>query len=68
MPPGKKPCVMTSYGGIIRIRLKGRSFCPSSQPGIPSSPMYFAVRLCYNSFPEKKQDPAGGFVDIACGR
>ncbi len=25
MPPVKNPTFMTSYGGIIRIRLKGRS-------------------------------------------
>ena len=32
VPPVKNPCVMTSYGGIIRIRLKGRSLITSSQP------------------------------------
>ena len=31
MPPVKNPCVMTYYGGIIRIRLKGRrSYLPLS--------------------------------------
>ena len=39
MPPVKNPCVMTSYGGIIRIRLKGRSLITSSQPA-PQAPLY----------------------------
>ena len=32
MPPAKNLLIMTSYGGIIRIRLKGRSSITSSQP------------------------------------
>ena len=32
MPPVKNPYKTTSYGGIIRIRLKGRSLVTSSQP------------------------------------
>ena len=39
MPPVKNPCVMTSYGGIIRIRLKGRSSVTSSQP-VLQAPLY----------------------------
>ena len=39
MPPVKNPCVMTSYGGIIRIRLKGRSLIISSQPA-KQAPLY----------------------------
>ena len=38
----KKSLSMTSYGGIIRIRLKGRSLMTSSQPANTSSP----VLLC----------------------
>ena len=43
MPPVKNPCVMTSYGGIIRIRLKGRSSITSSQPANTSSPVFEIV-------------------------
>jgi len=41
---------MTSYGGIIRIRLKGRSLITSSQPSILSSPTQFITNVfCRNS-------------------
>ena len=40
MPPVKNLCIMTSYGGIIRIRLKGRSSITSSQPANTSSPVF----------------------------
>ena len=40
----KKSPVMTSYGGIIRIRLKGRRSIPSSQPA-SQAPLYL-VRDC----------------------
>ncbi len=40
----KKSLCMTSYDGIIRIRLKGRSSVTSSQPAITSSPVLFR---CY---------------------
>ena len=43
MPPVKNPCVMTSYGGITRIRLKGRSSITSSQPA-SQAPLYLFVR------------------------
>ena len=43
MPPVKNPCVMTSYGGIIRIRLKGRSLITSSQPANTSSPVFISL-------------------------
>ena len=39
MPPVKIH-LMTSYGGIIRIRLKGRSSVTSSQPANTSSPVF----------------------------
>ncbi len=39
MPPVKNLRV-TSYGGIIRIRLKGRSLITSSQPANTSSPVF----------------------------
>ena len=51
MPPVKNPCVMTSYGGITRIRLKGRSLSTSSQPD-SQAPLYMFVSVLYigNSF------------------
>ena len=42
MPPVKNPCIMTSYGGITRIRLKGRSLITSSQPA-SQAPLYLFV-------------------------
>ena len=36
---------MTSYGGIIRIRLKGRSLITSSQPSTLSSPTQFITNV-----------------------
>ena len=45
MPPVKNPvCKMTSYGGITRIRLKGRSSITSSQPAL-QAPLYLFVDL-----------------------
>ena len=41
----KNPCVMTSYAGIIRIRLKGRSSITSSQPAFTSSPVFTSLLL-----------------------
>ena len=55
MPPVKNPCVMTSYGGIIRIRLKGRSSVTSSQPA-SQAPLYLFYLLVYTLF-YKKQVP-----------
>ena len=46
MPPVKNPCAMTSYGGIIRIRLKGRSLITSSQPA-SQAPLYLFHLLVY---------------------
>ena len=46
MPPVKNPCIMTSYGGITRIRLKGRSLITSSQPA-SQAPLYLFVRVLY---------------------
>ena len=45
MPPVKNPCV-TSYGGIIRIRLKGRSSVTSSQPA-SQAPLYLFRFILY---------------------
>ena len=42
MPPVKNPGIMTSYGGITRIRLKGRSLITSSQPA-SQAPLYLFV-------------------------
>ena len=61
MPPVKKPWYMTSYGGIIRIRLKGRSWMTSSQPANTSSPVfsYFLLYIIHlffgkhNPFPKE---------------
>ena len=47
MPPVKNPCVMTSYGGIIRIRLKGRSLITSSQPANTSSPVFISLNIIH---------------------
>ena len=44
VPPVKNRTTMTSYGGIIRIRLKGRRSIPSSQPA-SQAPLYL-VRDC----------------------
>ena len=38
--------VMTSYGGITRIRLKGRSLSTSSQPA-SQAPLYLFVNVLY---------------------
>ena len=40
---------MTSYGGIIRIRLKGRSLITSSQPA-SQAPLYLFLVLYTDSF------------------
>jgi len=42
MPPVKNLCRMTSYGGITRIRLKGRSLRTSSQPA-SQAPLYLFI-------------------------
>ena len=52
MPPVKNRCKMTSYGGIIRIRLKGRSWMTSSQPANTSSPVFISA-LSYTRFFQK---------------
>ena len=44
MPPVKNRAEMTSYGGIIRIRLKGRSSITSSQPA-SQAPLYLFSTL-----------------------
>ena len=41
MPPVKNLSFMTSYGGIIRIRLKGRSSITSSQPAKYKLPCFY---------------------------
>ena len=51
MPPVKNPCVMTSYGGIIRIRLKGRSSVTSSQP-VLQAPLYLFHFALYTHLSE----------------
>ena len=43
MPPAKNLLIMTSYGGIIRIRLKGRSLSTSSQPAIFKLPCFYYI-------------------------
>ena len=41
-----KKSFMTSYGGIIRIRLKGRSHNASSQPAM-QAPLYFVIEILH---------------------
>ena len=55
MPPVKNPCVMTSYGGIIRIRLKGRSLVTSSQPAL-QAPLYLFLTVLYTCIRKKQGD------------
>jgi len=43
----KKSLNMTSYGGIIRIRFKGRSLVTSSQPAYTSSPVFYYKPIIY---------------------
>ena len=43
---------MTSYGGITRIRLKGRSSSTSSQPAI-QAPLYLFVEVIIYQIPGK---------------
>ena len=45
----KKSLRMTSYGGIIRIRLKGRSLITSSQPA-KQAPLYLFSHILYIAF------------------
>ena len=45
----KSLCETTSYGGIIRIRLKGRSSITSSQPA-SQAPLYLFLRTLYICF------------------
>ena len=47
MPPVEKLRTMTSYGGITRIRLKGRSWITSSQPACTSSPVFVCKSIIY---------------------
>ena len=51
MPPVKNPCETTSYGGITRIRLKGRSLITSSQPA-SQAPRIFRCK-------QKQEKPCG---------
>ena len=48
----KSHCKMTSYGGITRIRLKGRSSSTSSQPAI-QAPLYLFVEVIIYQIPGK---------------
>ena len=63
MPPVKNPRVMTSYGGIIRIRLKGRSSVTSSQPA-SQAPLYL-FSVLYNGF---HQNATGFFYSSSTQR
>ena len=54
MPPVKNPCVMTSYGGIIRIRLRVEvGLLPLSL--LTQAPLYLFRLLLYTYF-SKIQD------------
>ena len=48
MSPVKNLCTMTSYGGIIRIRLQGRSSITSSQPVQTSSPAFHNTYIIHH--------------------
>ena len=50
----KKIEMLTSYDGIIHIRLKGRSLMTSSQPALTSSPFFTWVK--YNLLSHVCQD------------
>ena|GEM_PF-4972401 len=49
MPPVKNRPMMTSYGGIIRIRLKGRSWMTSSQPAT-QAPLFLLIVIIHLNF------------------
>ena len=61
MPPVKNPCVMTSYGGIIRIRLKGRSLITSSQPAsqAPLYLFYFSIHIILQKTSTQSKNECG---------
>ena len=68
MPPVKNPCFMTSYGGITRIRLKGRSSVTSSQPAI-QAPLYLFVKVLYIAvyvcaIGDQHKNKSSNFVDM----
>ena len=46
MPPVKNRPMMTSYGGIIRIRVKGRSWMTSSQPAT-QAPLFLLIVIIH---------------------
>ena len=56
MPPIEKLRMMTSYGGITRIRLKGRSSITSSQPARTSSPVFICKSIILLLFDNCKGD------------
>ena len=70
MPPVKNPCIMTSYGGITRIRLKGRSLITSSQPANTSSPVlifyYYTSAFAKIQAIFKKQGSANHMTEKPC--
>ena len=49
MPPVKNRPMMTSYGDIIRIRLKGRSWMTSSQPAT-QAPLFLLIVIIHLNF------------------
>ena len=53
MPPAKNLLIMTSYGGIIRIRLKGRSSITSSQPAVQAPLSIFDCGIIIHLSSEK---------------
>ena len=52
----KSCCKMTSYGGITRIRLKGRSLITSSQPALQAPLYLFVEMIIYQIHGECKSD------------
>jgi hypothetical protein len=68
MPPVEKLRTMTSYGGITRIRLKGRSWMTSSQPADTSSPVFICKCIIYllmNNCKPFAHDWSGNIVGIS---
>ena len=62
----KKSLNMTSYGGIIRIRLKGRSSVTSSQPVNTSSPVFICKYIIYLFFRNCNTHTKNPLRDSSC--
>ena len=63
----KKSRPVTSYGGIIRIRLKGRSLITSSQPAIQAPLYLFTTHYTTAAFKIQDLSERGRRVPPASG-